>query len=135
MTSYFPTKFQSARAEAVAVSALDAADDFGGNVEAPTGAYARVSYPNVDDVARWLTDDAREVATEYGVADSELVGHWLTVEDSNGFVTVLRYDSLAELLDIYGKLEAEFDRWDSTADDIDPDYRPDFFTGRTGYNG
>ena len=87
-----------------------------GDVEAPVGYNWRITNAPVDvaevntEFNSLMEDWDGELTLE--VRDS-LVGHFLVVEDSNGLVHVLRYNSGAELIETFVLREDAFNSWNS----------------------
>lgn len=108
-----------------------------GDVEAPSGAYAYVTNTYAEVAS--ILDAFEDTTAVYGVpADAEIVGSFVVVEDSQGFVSIERYD--AQLADgtaysrgdgaaakaRYDALEAEYAAWLGDDDDAsDTDIRGD----------
>lgn len=111
------SKYDSARDDALHFLCTSGwANSSFGDVEAPAGYNYRISNAPVD---------VAEVNTEFGslmedwdgeltqeVRDS-LVGHFLVVEDSNGLVYVLRYQSEKELIATFDARENSFNVWNA----------------------
>ena len=98
----------------------DWATDSGGNVESPTGYFWRIS--NTPEDVRMenteITSLIEDQMSAYDIEDGpefreSLVGHYLLVEDSNGFVNVSEYLTEMALRRDFEKLQAEFEAWDS----------------------
>jgi len=96
-----------------------------GHVEAPTGYVWRISNDPADvqqentEVSTILEDwftDSPEV-TDSPELRSELVGHFLVREDSQGFVHVLQFDTEKDLLEVFQTLETEFYEWDEQGEE------------------
>lgn len=96
----------------------DASD---GDVEAPTGWFARISnapaevhIPNLE-ITSVLSDwfDANPEVTDSEELRTELVGHFLVVENSQGFVSVEEFPTLEALESSYRERELAFYVWDS----------------------
>lgn len=104
------TKFNSARDELLYAMTLDGwANESDGNVEAPTGFFARISNDPQDVPS---IRDAFPNETK-GMANSTMVGHFLMKENSQGFVYVTTYPDSVSLIRDFRALEAEFSEWDS----------------------
>ena len=93
-----------------------------GNVDASTGHFARVSNEPADignefgGIMDAFKDEAYlEIPEDYDWA--ELVGHFLVLKDSAGFLTVIKYDSEAELVKVYRDLESAYSDWLGPDDD------------------
>lgn len=100
-------------AEVLHVIACNSGEDAcSGNVESPTGWFARLS------VMVWELEGIQE---NYGqdIKDAELddiallLGHWLIIEDEQGFVHLEAFINKYDLLLRYNELEAKYDEWDS----------------------
>lgn len=97
-----------------------------GNVEAPTGYVWRISNTWEDVkpinmefnsvIEDWvaLDSDIDGVATEFR---KSLVGHFLVVEDEQGFVSVHEYATETLLLQAFKSLEEIYAAWDEQGDD------------------
>lgn len=93
-----------------------------GDVAAPTGYCWRITNADVDvaevntefnsvmdDWSGELTQDVRDA----------LVGHFLVVEDSDGFVHVLEYTSEKELISTFTAREKVFESWDTAEEETE----------------
>lgn len=99
-----------------------------GDVESPTGFIHRISNkleevhkPNTEITSvleDWFTSEEVEDTTEFR---KSLVGHFLLVEDNQGFVSVHEYPTEALLIQAFESLEEIYSEWDSQDDD-DSDY-------------
>ena len=96
-----------------------------GDVDSPTGYVWRIqnTWEDVKPVNTEFTSLIEEWLESEDVADSEefrrsLVGNYLLQEDSNGFVHVREFASMAELNDAYRSLASEYDAW---AEDYEAD--------------
>lgn len=90
------------------------ANESDGNVEAPTGAFARVSSTR-DEVMGWPGGMAQAFSDElsmYEVSPEELIGDFLVREDSQGNVFVTAYDNPIQLTRDYIALQDEYAMWD-----------------------
>ena len=94
-----------------------------GDVESPTGYVYRISntFGDVNPDNTEFSSMIDDQVTAYDIADNlefrkSLVGHFLVTEDSNGFVSVLEFETERELLSVYSDLEQEFSDWDSQDD-------------------
>lgn len=107
-----------------AMSQIGWSNEADGDVTAPTGYFTRISntreemneiigLDTVRDVIRSqgheVSDDFPVPITTYRVSD--LVGHFLIVENDQGFVEVFEYERERDLLDAYRELEHEYSRW------------------------
>jgi hypothetical protein len=95
-----------------------------GNVEAPTGYVWRISnnWEEVKPNAIDFTSVIEDQLALYSIEDTEefrrsLIGHYLVIEDSNGFVSVLEFEEVANLDRIYSELQDEFYAWDAQDDE------------------
>ena len=87
------------------------ANESDGNVEAPTGHFARVS--NSEAELSEVVQAFDDVITAYGMDDtSELVGHFLITEDSNVIVFVSNYDNTIALTRDFQSLQDSYAFWD-----------------------
>jgi len=117
MATYFPTKYATARDEVLDVLAGEFADDSSGDVDAPCGHYASVEFADVATVERELTPEAMAIAHEYGVGMSEFVGWHIVRTDSNGFVGVESFDTVALFTARWYELERIYGEWSGDLDD------------------
>lgn len=84
-----------------------------GMVDAPTGYFSWLEIKATD--VRRIGEDFSDVLDTYGHPQSdEIVGFFLVVEDSQGFVNITRTDSEKSALAAYTRLEAEFLDWEDT---------------------
>jgi hypothetical protein len=86
------------------------ANESDGDVEAPTGHFARVTNEarDIDGVH----DAFKDVIVAYGLGDeSVLIGHFLVREDSQGFVDVTSYDNPIELTRDFQALQDAYAEW------------------------
>ncbi|QIN94564.1 hypothetical protein PP460_gp012 [Streptomyces phage Muntaha] len=103
-----PGKFDSQRDELFYVMTLDGwANESSGNVECPTGFFARISN-EPREVAE--IRDAFPTETK-GLSNADIVGHFLCQENEQGFWYVREFDNPRELLTTYQALEAEYAEW------------------------
>jgi hypothetical protein len=87
------------------------ANESDGNVDSPTGHFARVS--NSESELPEVVDAFEDVITTYGMDDTrELIGHFLVVEDSQGFVHISAYDNPIDLTRDFQELQDAFAKWD-----------------------
>lgn len=108
----YPGKYACIRDELLdVIQNMGWANESSGDVECATGHFARIS--NGTDEVGELVD---ALPDEYQVAGREhyrgLVGHFLVVTDSLGFVTVTEFTSEPDLLAAYQELEAEYSLWE-----------------------
>lgn len=100
--------FDSARDELLHAMSLEGwANASSGDVECPTGFFARISndsreIPEIRDA--FPTESA-------GISNADIRGHFLCVENSQGFWYVTRYDNARALVQAYNALEAEYSEW------------------------
>lgn len=96
-----------------------------GDVAAPTGYVWRISN-NWEEVKPinmeftsvledWFTDNSE--VTDSPELRKELVGHFLVIEDSNGFVHVLEFPSERDLKRDFAIREAQFEDWSKDEDE------------------
>jgi hypothetical protein len=120
MSTYFATKYDSAREEIIAVLA-DSTEGFGtdsiGEVDAPTGFVQTVTLDescdlDFSDHTNYPAGDyAGEIARTYRVIGSDVLGHHIVQHNDQGFVRVITFslddtDSFEEYKsDIAGILE------------------------------
>lgn len=87
--------------------------DTDGNVDSPHGAFARVS--NSEAELSEVVEAFEDVITAYGMDDTrELIGHFLVVEDSQGFVHVTSYDDEVSLTRDFQQLQDAYAEWDES---------------------
>jgi hypothetical protein len=85
-------------------------NEFSGDVECPTGFFARMSNTarEVAEIAEAFEEDFKEL----GLVDiNELVGHFLLMEDSDGFVSVVKYEDEELLKYDYRRLDDVYCYW------------------------
>lgn len=96
-------------------------NDSTGDVESPTGYVWRISnnWEEVKPINMEINSVLEEWFTENSeVTDSpelrlELVGHFLVVEDSNGFISVHEYATKSLVLSAFESLEGIFNEWNN----------------------
>ncbi len=96
-----------------------------GDVEAPTGYVWRISNDPADvhipntEITSVLSDwfEQNNEVTDSPELRNELVGHFLVVEDSAGFVYVVEFATESLLLTRFNALREDFDEWDVQEDD------------------
>lgn len=83
-----------------------------GDIESPVGHVSRISnnWEEVKPINAEFTSLVEDELKNYSIEDGEefrksLVGHFLVVEDSQGFVSVTEYPTEALLLQVYESLE------------------------------
>jgi hypothetical protein len=92
------------------------ANESSGDTEAPTGWFARIS--NSAAELGEVTDAFSDVIEVYGrPADGDMTGHFLVTGDSLGFIYVTRYETEAELIEEYQRLDREYDTWNDDGTD------------------
>lgn len=107
------SKFDSDRDELLYVMSLEGwANESSGHVESPMGFFARISnYPrDIEGIRDAFPEETRPVS------DEEMTGHFLCRENDLGFWYVFTYDSEAELISEYRRLERAYSDWDSEDD-------------------
>ena len=89
-----------------------------GDVEAPTGYFYQISNTPADvQLANTeITSVIEDQLAAYDIEDTEefrssLVGHYLIVENSQGFVGVTQYGDVDSLLRDYHTLAVAYDEW------------------------
>lgn len=91
-------RFNSDRDELLYLMAISGwADQSCGDTQASTGWFARISNPPgyMEEVERTFTDEARKL----GYPDFEQVqGHFLLIEDGQGFIHVTAYETEPDLI-------------------------------------
>lgn len=89
-----------------------------GDSEAPTGHFARVGIYEGDMPE--VLSAFHDVIEAYGMADTnELLGYWLVVTNSQGFVDITAFDNDAALIAAYEQLESAYDEWADESGDND----------------
>mgnify|MGYP001791810815 CR=1 FL=1 len=112
--TYIGHKYSSARDEVLhAMSVQGWANRSDGNVEAPTGFFAIISNSPAE-LAEVVAafDEEIEGTEDSDFSTSELVGHFVLVEDSQGFVGVYDYSTELGARVFYDELEDTFSKWD-----------------------
>jgi hypothetical protein len=102
------SKFDSARDELLYVMSLEGwANASSGNVECPTGFFARISNDarEIPEIRQAFPDESA------GISNADIRGHFLCIEDSLGFWHVTRYETARALELAYSALEAEYIEW------------------------
>jgi hypothetical protein len=87
------------------------ANESSGNIESPTGHFARISnsLAELTEVLQAFED----VTDDYGVpAADDITGHFLVTTNEQGFIYVTRYASEAALIAAYRELETEYNAWE-----------------------
>jgi hypothetical protein len=114
-------KFSSARDSILSYMAEGGwANESTGNVEAPTGWFAKISNDPADvhipntEITSLLSDwfEQNPEVTDSEDLRKELVGHFMVRENEQGFVTVIPYGTKSELDRDFEILSAEFNEWD-----------------------
>lgn len=94
-----------------------------GDIEAPTGYVWRISNTQDDIFGSFGRGNTEidSVLQEWEVENIEveqyeelrrsLIGHFLVIEDSNGLVHVIEWESEAQLVQAYNALEKEYGEW------------------------
>jgi hypothetical protein len=92
------------------------ANESTGDVESPTGHFARISNaPNELSEIRQAFDDT---LTTYGnVSDEDMTGHFLVMTDSQGFIHITRYHAESDLIRRYRQLEDQYADWAGDSED------------------
>lgn len=121
---YFATKYDSAAHEVIAILADHAegyGQDFGGNVDAPTGYFELVILDESHDVdfhdhTNYPPGDyAGEVARRHGVQAGDVMGNWLVLTNAQGFVSVIGHPTPDAARAAFAQLEAQWIDWEGTA--------------------
>ncbi|AEV52131.1 hypothetical protein [Rhodococcus phage RGL3] len=86
-------------------------EEWGGDVDAPTGCYSRLSVeasdlPDVMLSFGDLVEDAEE-----GFTLDALIGYWLYRKDSMGIPYPERYETEQQAIHRYEELEESYERW------------------------
>jgi len=109
---YLTGKFASVRDEVIDVLLMNGwADDYSGDVEAPTGWFARISIgaDEIESIRQLIAEQRLELPEGYDLDD--LPGHYLFTEDSDGFVLVLNPHT-EHLLDGYWRaMTTAYEQW------------------------
>jgi hypothetical protein len=91
-----------------AMASTSWANEYSGDVEAPTGHFAKIVNSSSKD-ARAALAEFSDVTSAYGaLIPEDITGFFLVREDSQGFVYVDRYDSETKLDKAYRELETEY---------------------------
>jgi hypothetical protein len=96
-------KFDSDDHEYLYRCTLDGVCESSGESEAPTGWFAAVSIPPGEALDK-------EHSSDLDLTEPP-VGHFLLIEDSQGFVYVEKYDTDAALGEAFARRDAEYSRW------------------------
>ena len=82
-----------------------------GECDSPQGHFAIVTNAprELDSVIDAFEDAAKEIDPEFDF--SEMVGHFLVLKDSAGFLSVIEYTTHSDLLIVFGELERAFSLW------------------------
>lgn len=114
-TKYFATRFACARDEVLGQLGLEGwSNASSGDTESPTGYFERIS--NTEEELQELVEAFEDIIgqmRQYGFSERELLGHFLLVHDSQGFVGVHEYDTHEELVARFEELEDEYGNWGS----------------------
>lgn len=96
------------------------ANESSGDVEAPTGWFARISIneQELPEVVLAFMEDIQNIGLD---TPSALLGHWLLRENSIGFVDAEEYDTEDELKAAYDELDGRYGEW-LGQDEPDTDY-------------
>lgn len=105
-----PGKFRDAVDEMLYTLSLHGWANESGDVESPTGFFARISITRQElpEVVEAFQD---EIAAQGFTDTAALIGHFLLFEDSQGFVEVDEYDDEPSLRIAYEGLEALYSQW------------------------
>lgn len=88
------------------------ATDSDGDVDSPQGAFARVT--NEEAELAEVVAAFQDTINTYEMEDTrELIGHFLVVEDSQGFVHVTRYDNPIALTRDFQQLQDAYAEWNN----------------------
>lgn len=105
-------KFDSVRDEILSMMANESwANASSGDVESPSGWFARISNDVADIVSiiDAFAKEAFEIDPNFDM--SELVGHFLIVENDQGFVFVTEYPNELAVINAYNNLELMYAEW------------------------
>lgn len=115
--AYFATKFASARDELLHIMCSSGwADMSEGDVESPAGYFYLISN-SVPELAE-LVAAFQEDITSLGVSPDDVVGHFVVVEGSSGFVGVGSFDSEADAQREFDRLGEVYTVWEIGGDDV-----------------
>lgn len=104
------SKFDSKRDELFYVMTLEGwANASSGNVECPTGFFARISNSaqEIEEIRQAFTEETR------AVSDDEIIGHYLCTENDLGFWYVEEFPTESALISRYEQLERIYSEWDT----------------------
>lgn len=111
---YFATKYACPRDEVLGEMQDNGwANASSGNVEAPSGYFSRISNSEAElpEIYQAFESTIEEMGT-YGFTAEALLGHFLLITDSQGFVNVAQFESEAHLIHDYETLERMYDEWE-----------------------
>jgi hypothetical protein len=102
------SKFDSPRDELLYAMTLDGwANESSGDVESPTGFFARIS--NADNEIAEIRDAFPEESA--GISNASIVGHFLCLENSQGLWSVIEYESAYLLERTYQEIDRAYGEW------------------------
>jgi hypothetical protein len=110
-------KFNSARDSVLYDMSLQGwANESSGDVASNTGYFSRISNtaPELAEVERAFEEELQREGLNVGA----LEGHYLLVEDDQGFVHVAKFDSEAEVKEEYDALDEAYGDWMDGGDDV-----------------
>lgn len=94
-----------------------------GDVAASTGFFARISNEAAEMPS--IVDAFGDEMIREGLHDEQamrtLIGHFLLVEDEQGFVRVTQFETEAAVKKLYSMLEKRYVRWDVASEHGDPE--------------
>lgn len=103
-------KFLSPRDELLYQMAANGwCNESSGSTQAPCGRFARVGN-EMDDVLM-ISDAFGEDMDRLGLAVTDIIGHYLVIEDELAFVDVEQFETAIDLVHAYQKRDSEFKYW------------------------
>lgn len=90
------------------------ANESDGDVAAPSGAFALITIEHVEAPSVWGAFGNEDYLTEGQLLwmwSGQLAGYYVTVENSDGIITVWTYDSPEGARNAFNGLEAQFGQW------------------------
>lgn len=82
-----------------------------GDVESPHGHFARVH--NATAELAEIGDAFEDTLSAYGrPAEDEIVGDFIVIEDSQGFVHITRYPNALATIEAYAAIQADYAAWE-----------------------
>lgn len=82
-----------------------------GDVEAPTGYFGRLH--NATEELGEIRDAFSDTIDAYGdPVDDEIVGDFIVIRDSQGFIHITRYNNASETIDVFNAISEQYYAWD-----------------------